>query len=57
MIYTKEGVSQKIRKDLKGGGLSIKGRTVRNFYDEMSKGRYQLGGEATPWLMLPHSEA
>ncbi len=56
MIYTKEGVSQKIRKDLEGG-VSIKGQTVRNFYDEMSKGRYQLGGETSQWLMLPHSEA
>jgi immune inhibitor A len=56
MIFSKAGVKQRIRKDLKGG-LDIRGRTVRNFYDEMSKGRYQLGGTVSPWLILPHSEA
>ena len=56
MIYSKAGVKQHIRKDLKGG-LDISGRTVRNFYNEMSKGRYQLGGTVSPWLTLPHSEA
>ena len=30
---------------------------MRNFYNEMSKGRYQLGGTVSPWLTLPHSEA
>ena len=56
MIYSKAGVKQHIRKDLEGG-LNIRGRTVHNFYDEMSKGRYQLSGTVSQWLTLPHSEA
>ena len=56
MIYSEAGVKQHIRKDLEGG-LNISGRTVHNFYNEMSKGRYQLSGTVSPWLTLPHSEA
>nr|WP_294692423.1 M6 family metalloprotease domain-containing protein [uncultured Friedmanniella sp.] len=56
LIYSTEGVQQRIRKDL-GRGLDIRGRTVRNFYEEMSKGRYLLEGTVSPWLLLPHSEA
>ncbi len=56
MIYSTRGVTQRIRPDL-NGGISIKGKTVRNYYTEVSKGRYLITGEVSPWLMLPHSEA
>ena len=56
MIYSIEGVAQRIRPDL-NGGVSIRGRTVRNYYTEVSKGRYLITGAVSPWLMLPHSEA
>ena len=56
MIYSTRGVTQRIRPDL-NGGISIRGKTVRNYYTEVSKGRYLITGEVSPWLMLPHSEA
>ena len=56
MIYSTRGVTQRIRPDL-NGGISIKGKTVRNYYTEVSKGRYLITGEVSPWLLLPHSEA
>ncbi len=55
MIYSTRGVQQRIRPDLRGG-LDIRGRTVKNYYLENSKGRYVLEGEVSPWLRLPHSE-
>ena len=39
------------------GGVDLSGRTVHNYYHEMSKGRYDLGGDVTDWLQVPHSEA
>ena len=56
LIYSKNGVQQRIRKDL-NGGISIRNKTVKNYYLEISKGRYVMGGAASPWLTLPHSEA
>jgi immune inhibitor A len=56
LIYSERGITKKVRKDLRGG-VDIRGRTVRNFYLEMSKGAYELTGEVTPWLEVPHSEA
>ena len=56
IIYSKTGLTQKVRKDL-NGGIDLRGRTVRNHYAEMSNGKYDVGGTVTPWLMLPHSEA
>ncbi len=56
LIYSKEGLTEKVRKDL-DGGIDLSGYTVRNHYEEMSNGKYIVGGTVTPWLMLPHSEA
>jgi len=56
IIYSSEGLRRKVRRDL-NGGYSFKGRSVRNFYLEMSKGTYELTGTVTPWLQVPHSEA
>ena len=56
LIYSTKGVTQKVRRDL-NGGVDISGRTVKNYYLEVSKGRYVIGGDATQWLTLPHSEA
>ena len=56
LIYSTEGVQRRIRPEL-NGGVDISGRTVKNYYLEVSKGRYVLEGTASPWLMLDHSEA
>jgi immune inhibitor A len=56
LIFSSEGLTEPIRPDLKGG-VDISGRTVKNYYAEVSKGRYDLEGGVTPWLTVPHSEA
>jgi immune inhibitor A len=61
MLYTKEGITERVRPDLTGPdgkpGIDISGYTMKNMYEEMSKGAYTVGGEATPWITVPHSEA
>ena len=61
MLYTKEGITQRVRTDLTGPdgqpGFDISGYTMRNMYEEMSKGAYTVTGAATPWVTVPHSEA
>jgi immune inhibitor A len=56
MLYSKEGLTEKVRPDL-NGGIDISGYTMRNHYMEMSKGAYNVAGSATPWIEVPHSEA
>ncbi len=60
MLYTKEGITQRVRTDLTGPdgqpGFDISGYTMKNMYEEMSKGAYTVTGEATPWVTVPHSE-
>ena len=56
LLYTKEGLTEKVRPDL-DGGVDISGYTMRNHYLEMSKGAYEVTGSATPWVEVPHSEA
>jgi immune inhibitor A len=61
MLYTSEGITERVRTDLTGPdgqpGISLAGYTMRNMYLEMSKGAYTVDGAATPWIMVPHSEA
>ncbi|MFR9776011.1 immune inhibitor A domain-containing protein [Micromonospora sp. MS34] len=61
MLYTKEGITERVRKDLTGpdgqAGIDISGRTMHNMYLEMSKGAYTVDGQASPWITVPHSEA
>jgi immune inhibitor A len=61
MLYTKTGITERIRPDLKGpdgkAGVDISGYTMKNMYEEMSKGAYTVSGSATPWVTVPHSEA
>ena len=38
-------------------GFDISGYTMKNMYEEMSRGAYTVSGEATPWVKVPHSEA
>ena len=61
MLYTKTGITQRVRTDLKGPdgkpGFDISGYTMKNMYEEMSKGAYTVDGAATPWITVPHSEA
>ena len=61
MLYTKEGITDRVRKDLTGPdgqpGVSLAGRTMHNMYLEMSKGAYTVDGQASPWITVPHSEA
>ncbi|MEU5939486.1 immune inhibitor A domain-containing protein [Micromonospora sp. NPDC047548] len=60
MLYTKEGITERVRKDLTGPdgkpGISLAGRTMHNMYLEMSKGAYTVDGQASPWITVPHSE-
>jgi immune inhibitor A len=61
MLYTKEGITERVRKDLKGPdgkpGIDISRHTLKNMYEEMSKGAYSVTGEAVGWIKAPHSEA
>ena len=61
MLYTKTGITQRVRTDLTGPdgqpGIDISGYTMKNMYEEMSKGAYTVDGAATPWITVPHSEA
>ncbi|MEU2612964.1 immune inhibitor A domain-containing protein [Micromonospora sp. NPDC007271] len=61
MLYTKEGITERVRTDLTGPdgkpGISLAGRTMHNMYLEMSKGAYTVDGQASPWITVPHSEA
>ena len=55
IIYSRKGLTKKVRPDLHGG-VDLRGYTMRNHYLEMSKGKYEVTGTVSPWLMLPHSE-
>ena len=61
MLYTKTGITSRVRTDLTGPdgspGFDISGYTMKNMYEEMSKGAYTVDGAATPWVTVPHSEA
>ena len=61
MLYTTEGITERVRPDLTGPdgkpGVDISGYTMKNMYEEMSKGAYTVHGAATPWVTVPHSEA
>lgn len=60
MLYTDKGITERVRPDLTGPdgqpGIDISGFTMKNMYEEMSKGAYTVDGEATPWVTVPHSE-
>ncbi len=60
MLYSKEGITERVRKDRRGPdgkmGIDISGFTMRNMYLEMSKGAYTVDGEASNWVKVPHSE-
>jgi immune inhibitor A len=61
MLYTTTGLTQRVRPDLTGPdgkpGINLSGYTMHNMYLEMSKGKYTVDGQATPWVKVPHSEA
>ncbi|WP_283136967.1 immune inhibitor A domain-containing protein [Rhizohabitans arisaemae] len=61
MLYTKTGITQRIRTDLTGPdgrpGISLAGYTMKNMFEEMSKGAYTVDGKAIGWIKVPHSEA
>jgi immune inhibitor A len=60
MLFTDEGITERVRPDLTGPdgepGIDISGFTMKNMYEEMSRGAYTVAGEATPWVTVPHSE-
>jgi immune inhibitor A len=60
LLYTSEGITERVRPDLVGPdgdpGIDISGYTMKNMYEEMSKGAYTVTGEASPWVTVPHSE-
>ncbi|GII78630.1 protease [Sphaerisporangium rufum] len=62
MLYSTKGITERVRKDLKDPrdgkpGIDISGYTMKNMYEEMSKGAYTVHGAAIGWLKVPHSEA
>jgi immune inhibitor A len=61
MLYTHDGITDRVRTDLTGPdglpGIDMSGYTMKNMYEEMSKGAYTVDGSATPWVEVPHSEA
>jgi immune inhibitor A len=60
MLFTEDGITERVRTDLTGPdgqpGFDISGYTMKNMYEEMSRGAYSLSGEATAWVSVPHSE-
>ncbi|WP_448808125.1 immune inhibitor A domain-containing protein [Agromyces bauzanensis] len=61
MLFSDEGITERVRPDLTGPdgqpGIDISGYTMKNMYEEMSRGAYTVHGAATPWVTVPHSEA
>jgi immune inhibitor A len=61
MLFTDEGITERVRPDLRGPdgrrGIDISGYTMKNMYEEMSKGAYTISGETPDWVQVPHSEA
>ncbi|MEU9835706.1 immune inhibitor A domain-containing protein [Streptosporangium sp. NPDC048047] len=62
MLYSSKGITERVRPDLtdpRDGrkGIDISGSTMKNMYEEMSKGAYTVSGQASPWIKVPHSEA
>jgi immune inhibitor A len=62
MLYSSKGITKRVRTDLKDPrdgrpGIDISGYTMKNMYEEMSKGAYTVTGEAIGWIKVPHSEA
>lgn len=62
MLYTSKGITTRVRPDLtdpRDGkkGIDISGSTMKNMYEELSKGAYTVTGEAVGWIKVPHSEA
>ncbi|MFI6453249.1 immune inhibitor A domain-containing protein [Streptosporangium amethystogenes] len=62
MLYSTGGITQRVRTDLtdpRDGrkGIDISKHTMKNMYEEMSKGAYTVTGQASPWIKVPHSEA
>ena len=60
LLYTHQGITERVRPDLTGpdgeAGIDISGYTMKNMYEEMSKGAYTVDGAATEWIEVPHSE-
>lgn len=60
MLFSEKGITKRVRPDLTGPdgkrGIDISGYTMKNMYEEMSRGAYTVSGEATPWVKVPHSE-
>ncbi|GII83163.1 protease [Sphaerisporangium siamense] len=62
MLYSSKGITKRVRTDLRDPrdgkpGIDIAGYTMKNMYEEMSKGAYTVTGEAIGWIKVPHSEA
>ena len=61
LLYTHDGITERVRPDLTGPdgqpGFDISGYTMKNMYEEMSKGAYTISGDVVGWVEVPHSEA
>ena len=57
MLYTKTGITERVRTDLdrpRTGkpGIDISGYTMKNMYEEMSKGAYTVDRCGDPWVKV-----
>lgn len=61
MLFSDEGITERVRTDLTGPdgkpGFDISGYSMKNMYEEMSRGAYTVTGKTTEWVEVPHSEA
>ncbi|MEI5585139.1 immune inhibitor A domain-containing protein, partial [Agromyces sp. CCNWLW208] len=60
MLFSDEGITERVRTDLTGPdgkpGFDISGYSMKNMYEEMSRGAYTVTGKTTEWVEVPHSE-
>jgi len=62
LLYSSTGITQRVRTDLRDPrdgkpGIDISGYTLKNMYEELSKGAYTVTGQVVGWIKVPHSEA
>lgn len=61
MLFSDEGITERVRTDLTGpdgkAGFDISGYSMKNMYEEMSRGAYTVTGKTTEWVKVAHSEA
>ena len=61
MLFNDDGITDRVRTDLTGPdgepGFDISGYSMKNMYEEMSRGAYTVSGKTTAWVEVANSEA